>query len=64
MTIGTSLRFIFQITANFFLSDLIQYLIAISSTLQVIAIILFFFAMWGRIRPVESHIRETKGKKF
>lgn len=64
MTIGTSLRFILQVAANFFLSDLIQYLIAISSALQVIAMILFFYSMWGRIRPVGSHIREAKGEKF
>jgi heme/copper-type cytochrome/quinol oxidase subunit 1 len=64
MTIGTTARFIFQVTANFFLSDLIQYLIAISSALQVIAMILFFYSMWGRIRPVGSHIREAKGEKF
>jgi hypothetical protein len=64
MTIGTSSRFIFQVSANFFLSDLIQYLIAISSALQVIAMILFFYSMWGRIRPVGSHIREAKGEKF
>lgn len=64
MTIGTSLRFIFQVTANFLVSDLIQYLIAISSAFQVIAMILFFYSMWGRIRPVGSHIREAKGEKF
>lgn len=64
MTIGTSLRFIFQVVANFLVSDLIQYLIAISSALQVVAMILFFYSMWGRIRPVGSHIREAKGEKF
>jgi len=64
MTIGTSLRFILQVATNFFLSDFIQYLIAISSALQVISIILFFFSIWGRIRPVVSHIREAKGEKF
>lgn len=64
MTIGTSLRFIFQVVANFLVSNLIQYLIAISSVLQVVAMILFFYSMWGRIRPVGSHIREAKGEKF
>lgn len=64
MTIGTSVRFIFQVAANFLVSDLIQFLIAISSALQVIAMILFFYSMWGRIRPVGSHIREAKGEKF
>lgn len=64
MTVGTSSRFIFQVVANFFFSDLIPYLIAISSFFQIIAMILFFYSMWGRIRPVGSHIREAKGEKF
>lgn len=64
MTIGTSLRFIFQVTANFVYAEWIHYSIAISSILQVIAMILFFYSMWGRIRPVGSHIREAKGEKF
>ncbi len=64
MTIATALRFIFQVLTNFVLSDVVRYLIAISSVFQVIAIILFFYSMWGRIRPVGSQIREAKGEKF
>ncbi|MDH7603520.1 MAG: cbb3-type cytochrome c oxidase subunit I [Melioribacter sp.] len=64
MTVGTASRFIFQVAANFFFSDLIPYLIAFSSVLQIIAMILFFYSMWGRIRPVGSHTREAKGEKF
>lgn len=64
MTIGTSFRFIFQVIANFVYARWIHYLIALSSSLQVIAMILFFYSMWGRIRPVGSHIREAKGEKF
>lgn len=64
MTIGTSLRFIFQVTANFVYAEWIHYSIAFSSILQVIAMILFFYSMWVRIRPVGSHIREAIGEKF
>ena len=32
--------------------------------LQAIAIGLFFFTMWTRIRPVGSQIREAKGERF
>ncbi|MEJ5263485.1 MAG: cbb3-type cytochrome c oxidase subunit I [Ignavibacterium sp.] len=64
MTIGTSLRFVFQVAANFIISEFVHYMIAISSILQVVAIILFFYSMWGRIRPVGSHLREAKGEKF
>lgn len=64
MTISTALRFIFQVIANFLISELLRVLIAISSIIQVIAIILFFYSMWGRIRPVGSQFREAKGEKF
>ncbi len=64
MTIGTSMRFIFQVIANFIYAEWIQYLIIAGSFLQVIAITLFFYSMWGRIRPVGSHLREAKGEKF
>lgn len=64
MTIGTSLRFVFQVAANFIISKFVHYMIAISSIMQVIAIILFFYSIWGRIRPVGSHLREAKGEKF
>ncbi|MEP0861309.1 MAG: cbb3-type cytochrome c oxidase subunit I [Ignavibacterium sp.] len=64
MTIGTGLRFIYQVTSNFIISDLLRILIALSSIIQVIAMILFFYSMWGRIRPVGSQFREAKGEKF
>lgn len=64
MTIGTALRFIFQVIANFVYADWLHFSIAVSSFLQVISMSLFFYSMWGRIRPVGSHIREAKGEKF
>ncbi len=64
MTTGTAARFIFQVMHNFILSEYIRLLIAISSVIQVFAMILFFYSMWGRIRPVGSQYREAKGEKF
>ncbi len=64
MTASTLLRFVFQIVAGFIFIKWLNVLIAITSTFQVIAILLFFYSMWGRIRPVGSHLREAKGEKF
>ena len=64
MTISTLLRFIFQVIAGFIFIRWINIAIAVTSTFQVSAILLFFYSMWGRIRPVGSHIREAKGEKF
>jgi hypothetical protein len=64
MTISTALRFVFQSAAGFVYISWINLMITITSALQVLAIILFFFSVWGRIRPVGSHLREAKGERF
>ena len=64
MTIATALRFVFQTAAGFVYIEWVNVMISITSTFQVIAIILFFFSMWGRIRPVGSQYREARGEKF
>ena len=64
LSISTALRFIFQVTASFYFISWVNIAIAIFSSLQVIAMILFFHSMWGRIRAVGSQYREAKGEKF
>ncbi len=64
MTASTALRFISQVTASFFYTEWLGWTITVFSVFQVAAIIYFFYAIWGRIRPVGSHIREAKGEKF
>ncbi|MBV6510920.1 MAG: hypothetical protein FMNOHCHN_00398 [Ignavibacteriaceae bacterium] len=64
MTIATGSRFIFQVIASFQPTEWSGYGVAGSSALQVIGMILFFYSMWGRIRPVGSQYREAKGEKF
>lgn len=64
MTLATSFRFVFQIIASFHATEWSGYGVAVSSALQVIGMILFFYSIWGRIRPVGSQHREAKGEKF
>ncbi len=64
ITVSTALRFIFQILAGIFFNQLLNYLVTITSTLQVTAFIIFFYSMWGRIRAVGSYLREAKGERF
>ncbi len=64
MTISTALRFVFQLLYGFLYSGWFAYVITIASIFQIISIILFFYSIWGRIRPVGSHIREKRGEKF
>ena len=64
MAISTGTRFVFQAAAGFVYIEWINVMITVTSAFQVIAILLFFFSMWGRIRPVGSQHREAKGEKF
>ena len=64
MTVATALRFVFQVTASFYFISWVNTSISLFSSLQVVAMILFFYSMWGRIRAVGSQYREAKGEKF
>jgi len=65
ITISTLLRFAAQVISAFVQpNELLKFLLTISSVGQVLAIIIFFISMWGRIRSVGSHIREAKGERF
>ena len=61
---ATLLRFCSQLIASFIYLDWINKSIFAFSSVQVIAILLFFYSMWGRIRAVGSQYREAKGEKF
>ncbi len=64
MTIATILRFIFQLIGSYYFIKWVNISIVIFSSLQVAAMILFFYSIWGRIRAVGSQYREAKGEKF
>ena len=64
MAISTALRFVFQVLLSFIYSNWISVAVSIFSTFQIVAIILFFYSMWGRIRSVGSYKREKEGEKF
>jgi len=65
ITVSTLIRFFSQVISAFVLpNELLKFLLTISAFGQVIGIIIFFISMWGRIRSVGSHIRESRGEKF
>ncbi len=49
MTISTALRFVFQVIGAYTYSYLVNVAIVVFSSFQVLAMILFFYSMWGRI---------------
>ena len=65
ITFSTSLRFISQVIVSFEETSLFRILITIFSLFQIIATIIFFYGMWGRIRSSGgSKLREERGEKF
>ncbi len=64
MTIATAARFVTQVISSFYYIKWMNIATVVFSSFQVVAIILFFYAMWGRIRAVGSQYREAKGEKF
>lgn len=64
ITVSTLFRFISEIVNAYLTDSFSGYIILLSGAGQVTAFGLFFYSIWGRIRPVGSQIREAKGEKF
>lgn len=64
MTISTFVRFTTEIINAYFNDPITGKIVFTSSAGQILAFLLFFYSIWGRIRPIGSHIREAKGEKF
>lgn len=64
LTAGTAGRIVGELLrAN--ITDLwLRGAVVACSFAQIAAVVLFFYTMWGRIRPVGSQQREAKGEKF
>ncbi|MGC8594119.1 MAG: hypothetical protein ACP5US_02860 [Candidatus Kryptoniota bacterium] len=64
MTAFTALRFLVEVGMAYVNLLILTYLDLISGFGQIASMILFFYSIWGRIRPIGSAIREAKGEKF
>jgi len=64
MTSFTALRFLVEVVMAYANFLILTYLDLVSGFGQIGAMILFFYSIWGRIRPIGSAIREAKGEKF
>jgi predicted small integral membrane protein len=64
ITIGTAGRAIGEWLRASTTVDWLRWTVVTAGLLQVIGIVLFFFTMWTRIRPVGSQLREARGERF
>ncbi len=64
LTVGTATRLIAEILRDHSSSNLLRWIVVLSSFAQIAGIGLFFYTMWSRIRPVGSQKREEQGERF
>lgn len=64
LTVATAARFLAEIVRATGSAKWLAWVVVASGLGQVIGIMLYFWTMWSRIRPVGSHLREARGERF
>lgn len=64
LTIGTAGRVAGELSRGYVDVPLMGLGIVLCGIAQVAGVLLFFFTMWSRIRPLGSKVREASGERF
>lgn len=64
LLVATGVRFFAELARVGWEGSVLGWVIVLSGLGQITGLGLYFWSMWGRIRPVGSHLREAKGEKF
>jgi uncharacterized protein involved in response to NO len=64
LTLGTIVRAAGELSRSTHDTTTLRLIIVAAGVAQALALILFFYAMWPRIRAVGSKAREERGEKF
>jgi heme/copper-type cytochrome/quinol oxidase subunit 1 len=64
LTVGTASRFVAELARRPSTGAGIRWVIVLASAAQMLALAVFFYTMWSRIRAVGSAGREAKGERF
>lgn len=64
LTLSTGGRFMAEILRASSDAPLLRWVVVLSSIGQIAGLAIYFWTMWGRVRPVGSHLREAKGERF
>ena len=64
LTASTAGRVAGEVVRPFVDSIALRWFVVLSGIGQIVAILLFFNAMWSRIRPLGSKLREERGERF
>jgi hypothetical protein len=64
LTVATAVRVVVEVVRAHLVFAGAGWLVLGAGTAQVLAIGLYFWTMWSRIRPVGSQLREQRGERF
>lgn len=64
LTIGTASRVLGEAVRPWWDASFLPWAVVLGGAGQAIGLAIYFWAMWPRIRPVGSHLREAKGERF
>lgn len=62
--IATAARFVAEAARAWSDAAALRWIVVLGGLGQVAGLALYFWMMWGRIRPVGSQLREAKGERF
>ena len=64
LTMATGARFVAEAARAWSAAEILPWVVVLGGLGQVAGVALYFLAMWPRIRPVGSHLREAQGERF
>jgi heme/copper-type cytochrome/quinol oxidase subunit 1 len=64
LAISTATRFAAETARAGWSERWLAWAVVLGGTGQAIGLLVYFWTMWSRIRPVGSHLREARGERF
>jgi heme/copper-type cytochrome/quinol oxidase subunit 1 len=64
LLVGSVARFAGELARPWTAAAWLRWTVVLAGTAQAVGLLVFFWAMWPRIRPVGSHVREARGERF
>lgn len=61
---STAARFAGELLRAWRSDQWLGWVVVLGGTGQAVGLLLYFWTMWTRVRPVGSHIREARGERF
>jgi hypothetical protein len=64
LALSTGGRFVGEVLRAWSDVPILRWAVVLTSLGQIAGLAVYFWTMWGRVRPVGSHLREAKGERF